>query len=372
MRVLLATDTYAPKIDGVSDTAGIVARGLQARGHEVRVLAPRPGPPRVDGISVTRVQSIGLPFYSEVRASLPFLAASRLKNEFRPEAAIVFTPGPVGVAATRIARGMPLVNVFTTDIARYLRLYRLGLVGGPVEGLMRWMSRRATVTLCPTSVVRKELASKGYVRTQVWGRGVDRTQFRPTARDWDWRKELTGDPDRPIVLFVGRLAREKRLDDLAAAASLVRTDASFLIVGDGPERKSLESALAGCEAVFTGYLRGEALARAFASSDVFAFPSDTETFGQVVLQAMASGVPPVVVEGTAPAEYVEHCVSGLHVPPRSPGALAAAIRDVLHRPGLQARLSNGAWAASAEFSWETLLDRMEAILTGQDREEQSA
>jgi glycosyltransferase involved in cell wall biosynthesis len=371
VRILIGTDTYAPKIDGVSDTAGIVAQSLQARGHDVRVLAPRPGPSQVQGISVTRVNSLGLPFYSEVRATFPFFAAGKLKREFQPDAAIVLTPGPIGVATTRIAASLPLVNVFTTDIARYLRLYRLGVAGGPVESLMRWMSHQAIATLCPTGLVRDELVGKGYVRTQVWGRGVDRTLFNPARRDMAWRGELFGPTERPVVLFVGRLAREKRLDDFAQAAKML-DGVSFLIVGDGPQRRFLESAMAGKDAVFTGFLRGESLARAFASSDVFAFPSDTETFGQVVLQAMASGVPPVVVRGTAPAEFVEDGVAGLHVPPRSPGALSAAIRDVLATPGLRARLSHGAWVASSNFSWEALLDRMEQLLTTPVKETQSA
>jgi glycosyltransferase involved in cell wall biosynthesis len=364
MRVLIATDAFFPKIDGVAETTGIVSRLLARKGHEVTILAPAPGASDYEGVRVVRLRSLPLPFYREVRVSYGQCRLSSTLRRVRAEATILMTPGTVGLGTARALSSRDrMLTVYTTDIPRYLSAYRLGALNRPVDRMMRWMSSRSDVTLCPTEVVRTDLASRSFPRLEVWGRGVDRGLFNPDRRSGGMRIRLTGgEPEKPLVLYAGRLAREKRLIDLLAAARKL-PGVRFALVGDGPDRDALERQFASVPVVFTGFLRGIPLAEAFASADVFAFPSESETFGQVVLQAMASGVPPVVIENTAPAEFVEHGISGLHIPGRAPAALAAAIRNLIDDPHGRTDMGHRAAEASRSYSWDHLVDRLEQLLT---------
>lgn len=365
MRLLIASDAFAPKIDGVADTAGTIARSFASRGHDVVVAAPGPGATEIDGFRVARLSSIPLPVYPEVRVTLPVRRMARLVERFRPDAIVVMTPGPVGVAAVRALRpGIRLVHIYTTDIPEYLDAYHFGFAGPAVERMLRWMSSQAVATLCPTERVRAELESRGHVRLEVWGRGVNTALFNPSRASMDMRVRMSGgEPQKPLVIYVGRLAREKRLFDLHQAAQSL-DGIRYALVGDGPQRDILERRFAVLPTVFTGYLRGEPLAEAFASADVFAFPSDTETFGQVVLQAMASGLPPVVVRASAPAEFVRDGIDGVHIPPRDPVAFAAALRALVDDPERRASMSRAAATHAREFSWDALMDRLEALSGG--------
>ena len=363
MRVLIASDAFPPKVDGVSDTAALITRTLRARGHRVAVLTAIRGEQSFGDVPVVRVRSVPFPLYPEVRASWPFQRANQVVRRFRPDAAIVLTPGPVGLAVTRALQpATRLVHIYTTDIPHYLRDYHLGCFAPLVERQLRNLTARAFVTLCPTETVGADLERRGHIRVEVWGRGVDTALFHPGRRDDRIRSLLCGgEPEKTLVMYVGRLAREKRLDDLRAAAQRL-PGLRFAIVGDGPLRDRLERDFAPLSTVFTGYLRGEELATAFASADIFAFPSESETFGQVVLQAMASGVPPVVVRGTAPAEFVPCPSAGLHVPARSPDALADAIRGLARDPARRAMMGRASVAEATRFSWDALIDRLEGYL----------
>jgi glycosyltransferase involved in cell wall biosynthesis len=369
LRILIATDSFLPQINGVSDTAATIAQMLAARGHAVEVLAPGPGPDRWGAALVHRAHSIPLPLYAHLRLSAPLTRLPELLLRDPPDAAVVLTPGPIGLSVTAaVRRPTRLVHIFTTDIPRYLHSYGLTPLHSPVLSVLRWMSRRSDVTLCPTDLVRAQLALRGHPRLDVWGRGVDTKLFNPTKSSAEMRWRLSGgEPEKPLVLYVGRLAREKGLLNLYEAARLV-PDVRFVLVGDGPLRGLLERQFANVPSVFAGFLRGEPLASAYASSDIFVFPSESETFGQVVLQAMASGVAPIVVRDTAPAEFVRHGLSGLHVPPRSPAALAGAIRGLAADAGLRRSLGDEAERDAAEFSWAALVDRLVGVMRRSDAE----
>src|SRR5262249_38737371 len=204
------------------------------------------------------------PLYPEMRLAMPLRSVRRLLDGWTPDAAVVLTPGPVGLATVRALPAQArLITIYTTDIPRYLRAYRLGVLERPVTRLLRWMSDRAQVTLCPTEMVSDELTARGFRRLRVWGRGVDLALFHPGRRSAEMRRRLTGgEAEKPLVLYVGRLAREKRLLDLYDAAGQVR-GVRYALVGDGPLRPQLERRFATVPAVFTGYLRGEPLAEAF-------------------------------------------------------------------------------------------------------------
>jgi len=369
LHLLIATDSFEPKIDGVAATAGILARALAERGHQVSVVAPRgtrdePGEDYAGGARVYRLPSFPMPMYREVRLAWDFRPLRRA-TRLTPDAAIVLTTGPVGVMAMRrLPPRTRIVHIYTTDMPAYLQAYRAGFATPAFDRMLRWMGRKSVATLSPTEVIRADLDKRGVSRLGTWGRGVDVELFRPDRASDEMRARLTGgQPERPLVLYVGRLAREKRILDLLEATRQLR-HARFAIVGDGPQREELERLFPTDRTVFTGYLRGEPLAQAFASADVFGFPSDTDTFAQVVLQAMASGTPPVVASGTAPAQFVPHEVAGLHAPARSPRLFTEAIARLIDDAPLRARLAEGAVAVARERSWDTLVGELEAVLSG--------
>ena len=269
MRLLIATDSFAPKIDGVADTAGILARQLAARGHDVVVVAPAPGKALAGDVRVVRLPAFPFPLYPEVRATYRFHTLGRLIKAHRPQATLVLTVGPVGLAAMRmLPKHSPVVHLYTTDMPGYLQAYRAPFMVPVMNHLLRWMGNRSVITLCPTEIIRADLESRGVEPLGIWGRGVDTALFNPERRNEEARLLLTkGELSRPLVLFVGRLAREKRVLDLLEATRQLR-HARFALVGDGPQRAELERLFPRDRTVFTGYLRGAPLAEAFAAADV--------------------------------------------------------------------------------------------------------
>ena len=356
MCIVIVTDSYAPKVDGVALLAARMARHFAEGGRQVVVIAPAPGPSEEGLFRVVRLPSIGLPFYRESRLTWPTGAVARTLAQVRPDVVLVLTTGSLGYQAARACpQSVPLIHIYTTDVPRYLRAYRLPFLIPAATRMLRAISERAENTLCPTDFARNAVARLGVERLGIWGRGVDSTHFHPRRRSHAMRARLTnGEPERPLALYVGRLAREKRLDDLAEAVHAL-TDHRFAFIGDGPMRRALEHKLRGRCVHFTGYLHGTELATAMASTDVFVFPSDSETFGQVVLQAMASGIPPIVASNSAPAELAPHDVAGIHVPPRDGAALAQAIRRLCQHTTTRRRLGVNARARAERASWPALL-----------------
>ena len=363
MRLLILTDSYAPKIDGVAETAGIIRRSLVQRGHEVTVIAPESPVRLTEEPGVVRIPSFPMPTYAEVRVAYRLGRLRQAIATAAPDAALMLTTGPIGVAGAYLLPARTrLIHIYTTDMPAYLHTYHLGFMERGLDRLLRSLGERCAATLCPSEVIRDDLARRGVANLGVWGRGVDTSLFNPERRSHEMRARLTGGhPERPLILYVGRLAREKRILDLLEATRQLR-NARFAFVGDGPMRGQLERLFPSDRTVFTGYLRGAPLAQAFASADVFAFPSDTDTFAQVVLQALASAIPAVVAAGTAPAQFVTDGVSGLHAPARSPMEFAAAIGRLVCDEPLQRSLSTGALASVTGRSWEALLDTLETLL----------
>jgi glycosyltransferase involved in cell wall biosynthesis len=232
----------------------------------------------------------------------------------------------------------------------------MAMLKEPLWTYFRWIHNQADLNLCPSHYTRAELEAHGFERVRVWRHGVDQERFSPLYRDDAWRERLSGGcPEAPVLLYVGRLAPEKRVDWLRPVLDAV-PEARLAVVGDGPARPTLEALFAGTHTVFTGYLRGLDLSRAYASADVFCFPSANETFGNVVLEAMASGLPAVAPRSGGPVDQVSDGENGLLTDPEDPRAFVdAARRLVADRPTCQ-QLGRGARAYAESQSWEAILD----------------
>jgi glycosyltransferase involved in cell wall biosynthesis len=300
MRIAIITENFLPKLDGVTRTVARLLGHLQATNHQVLLLGPASGMEQYAGAEVIGTFGLPLPFYPELKANVFRPLFLRRLSEFRPEVIHLVDPvmlGAAGLVAANVLR-IPVVSSYHTNLAAYSKHFGFGFLAEPIWAYIRFIHSRCALTFCPSPSTEAMLRSRGFAHLRLWPRGVDVTLFRPARRNGTlretWLMERTHPEDKVILLYVGRLSWEKNLRLLAQAYSgMDHSCCHLVIVGDGPARSDLQQALHGLPVTFTGYLSGEALATAYASAEVFAFPSTTETFGQVVLEAMASGLPVV-------------------------------------------------------------------------------
>ncbi len=366
MFISLVTETYAPDINGVATTLAQLHGALIAAGHEVEVVCPRGKTPR-DAINALEVPGLPLPFYPEVRLGLP--ARRRLRQRWqsaRPDLVHIATEGPLGYAALREAErlGLPVTSSLHTNFHTYTRDYRVGWLSQPVMRYLRWFHNRTALTFIPTEQQSAELAALDFARLVVLGRGVDTQLFSPERRDPVLRRQWQGShapQDPPVALHVGRLAPEKNLDLLIASFQAMRLENPALvavIVGDGPERNRLEKALPW--AVFVGMQRGEALATHYASADLFIFPSLSETFGNVVLEAMASGLTVVSFDYAAGNRLIVDRHSGYLTPLRDDDAFIATACHASR--ALSADIGRQARVTALQHDWHAITHAFEQHL----------
>ncbi len=370
MRVAFVTDTFPPDLNGVALTVERWTRGLRERGHDVSVFRPHPATAGEPGTDEHRVPSLPLPGYPEVRFGLPSLR--RLWRHFstrRPDVIYVATEGLLGFSATRLARvlGIPVVSGFHTNFHQYLAQHRLPRLGAMAWRYMRRLHNGTAATLAPSRQVAGELRASGFRNIELLSRGVDTTLFSPVRRSAALRAEwgVPGD-DAPVFLLAGRVAREKNLplalealEALHAAGHAVHC----VVVGDGPDRAELQARFGFAR--FTGALRGETLARHCASADVLLFPSLTETFGNVVLEAMASGLLVVAFDRAAAHEHVVDGINGWKVPVGDLAGYRQRIRRALFcAAGSRRALGAAARRTTETLGWDEIVARFEHLLTG--------
>jgi glycosyltransferase involved in cell wall biosynthesis len=363
MRIALFTDTYRPTVNGVARTLGHLVSHADARGIEVALVSPRLSPEPALGTSMHhQLPAVPLPMYPEIPLARPLdRKGSRLLDSFCPElvhAATEFTIGWSGREWAR-RRGIPLVSSFHTDWPAYMAGYGFGGMESVAWRFLQTFHAGARITFCPSSSTLEQLKSWGFSHDlRVWGRGVDTEFFSPRHRLEELRRVLAPEGQK-IVLYVGRLAPEKRLHVLLEAFPRIRRamDSKVVLglVGDGPWMSRLKArAMEGVHLL--GYRTGLPLAQAYASGDLFAFPSDTETFGNVVAEALASGLPVVAPNKGGVVDSVIPGRTGVLVPPRDPVALADAVVSLLSNDALRQRLAEGARSHALSRSWEAILD----------------
>jgi glycosyltransferase involved in cell wall biosynthesis len=358
VRVALVTENFLPKLDGVTRTLAMLLEHLRTRGHQAIVVGPAGAPRRYAGFPVFGAKGIPLPFYPELRALIPPPGLGDWLAQFDPDIVHTADPMLLGVAGIAWARRVriPLVASYHTNLAAYCAHYRLGAFEPAVWAYRRLLHNQCGATLCPSPSTARELVRRGFSNVGQWSRGVDAQLFNPARRSSAWRQRVAPGAAH-ILLYVGRLSHEKNLDALVAAYAAVATDQTHLVlVGDGPARADLERKLAGRRASFTGYLAGDALAEAYASADVFAFPSLTETFGQVVQEAMASGLPVVGFGADGVRDLVCAGRDGLLAPAGDSATYAELLRSVLASSELRAELGGRARAAAERRTWAGVMD----------------
>lgn len=369
MRVAIITENFYPKLDGVTRTIGILLEYLEKRGHPAIVFGPEGGPRRFAGAKVVPVPGVKLPFYPELRALLPRWSVGRRLARFQPDIVHLADPMLLGMAGLFWAHriGAPVVAAYHTNIADYMAHFqiahfRLGALEGPVWGYRRFLHNQCAATLCPSPTTVAMLRAQGFERVHLWQRGVDGALFTPDRRSQAQRAALGAGPDDTILLFVGRVSHEKNVMILAAAyRALARPGLRLVVVGDGPAREELTAALHGLPVTFTGYQKDAALADIYAAADCFLFPSTTETFGQAVQEAMASGLPVVGGEAGGVCDLVQPGVTGLLAKPNDTADFTRAARELLDDPARRARMGAAGRAATRTRTWDGVMDGLLAL-----------
>jgi phosphatidylinositol alpha 1,6-mannosyltransferase len=316
LRIAIVTGSYNYIRDGVALTLNRLVAYLLAHGAKALVFAPvGPEPALEHAGELVPIPSLAIPFRPEYRIATGLPAAARARLvAFAPHVLHLATPDLLGHQAQALAKasGWPIVASYHTRYDTYLKYYGLGVFQSIASGVERRFYSACDEVFVPSPSMAQALEAQGVsARFHPWPRGVDTARFDPARRSPAWREARGVGPGEVLVAFVSRLVKEKRLDDFVAVIQRLRAAGApvrALVVGDGPERESLERRLPG--ALFEGFLVGEALAQAYASADVFLFPSDTETFGSVTLEAMASGLPTVCADATGSRSLVEPGVTG--------------------------------------------------------------
>ncbi|MDH6131856.1 phosphatidylinositol alpha 1,6-mannosyltransferase [Kitasatospora sp. MAA4] len=337
MRVVIATESFPPEVNGVAHSVLRTAEHLVRRGHQPLIVTPAPARgasvpahsfgPDATVLPVVRIPSIPLPGYPQVRLALPSSRLGAAIAGHRPDLVHLASPFVLGaraaVEATRL--GVPSLAVYQTDLAGYAQAYRVGgaLGAGAAWHRIRAVHRAAARTLAPSTPAAQDLTAHGVPRVHLWPRGVDSLRFHPRHRDEALHRALAPGGE-VLVGYVGRLAPEKRVDLLAGVCSL--PGVRLVVIGDGPSAPALRSALPG--AVFLGRRTGEELARCYATLDLFVHTGPLETFCQTIQEAMASGVPVVAPAAGGPLDLVGHRRTGLLIAPRDARAVARAVAEL--------------------------------------------
>ncbi len=358
MRIALFTESFLPKMDGVVTTLCHLLDHLAKQGHSSILFAPAGGPLHYAQTPVISLPAVPFPLYPEIKLVPPTIDVSEHLRAFRPHLIHVFNPVSLGVAGLRHARrlGIPVAASYQTDLPGFAARWGAGFLSDLIWSYMRWVHDQADINFCPSTFTLRELKHRGFRNLRIWGRGVDTNHFHPCRASVEWRSRLTdGHPEAPLILSVSRLAPEKRLWMLRPVIDAL-PGARLAIVGDGPIRWLLQTLFANTPTVFTGYLRGAELAAAYASADVFVLTSANETLGNVVLEAMASGLPVVVPDQGGQLDHVQHEVNGLVYPSEDQEALVAAVQRLIADSSLRRRLGAAGRAYAEQQRWERILD----------------
>jgi len=358
----LVTETYPPEINGVARSLHRLVDEVALAGHRIEVVRPRQrsepaggNHPGATGVRERLVRGARLPRYPDLQFGLPCgRALRRAWTASRPAVVHVATEGPLGLSAIRAARslGIPVTSSFHTNFHTYGRHYGLGALTRIGLAYLRWVHHRTRATFVPSRTIRETLAAQGFRDLALLGRGVDAELFRPDRRDPALRRSWGAENGTPVLCHVGRLAAEKNLDLVVRAAEAirrVRPEAILVLVGDGPMRARLERRHPWVR--FAGMRRGEDLARHYASADLFLFPSTTETFGNVVPEALASGLVVVAYDYAAAREHVVDGVNGVTVPFDESGAFARAAVATVERIETWPALRERARATAERLGW---------------------
>lgn len=371
LKVALITETYPPEVNGVAITIGHMVRVLRKRKHHIQLIRPRQHKldkaAQEEGYEEVLLAGMPIPGYPELKIGLPAKGALlRLWRKQRPDIVHIATEGPLGWTALSAARKLdiPVSTDFHTNFHSYAKHYGIGLLQKPMAAYLRHLHNKSGCTMVPTVTLQQELEANGYENVLVVSRGVDTQMFHPAKRNVELRSTWGVAENTPVAMLVSRLAPEKNLPVVIQAFEQMRSiepECKLVIVGDGPARAELEKQQHP-NVIFAGMRTGEDLAAHYASGDIFIYPSTTETYGNVTVEAMSSGLATVAYDYAAAHKHIRHDVNGLLVPYDDTASFVAQAKALVSDAARIQRLRTEARMTVESPTWEDVAGHLEAVL----------
>ena len=370
MKIAFFTETFLPKVDGIVTRLTKTVQYLVEAGDEVVVFCPEGCPSNYMGAKVVGVAAMPLPLYPELKLGLPGPAVSEELERFKPDLIHVVNPAVLGLGGIWLAKSnnIPLIASYHTHLPKYLEHYGMGMLEPLLWELLKAAHNQASLNLCTSTAMVKELGDKGIQNTALWQRGVDTDIFRPELRNETMRKRLLGkfDDRGSLLIYVGRLSAEKQIERIKPVLEAL-PETRLALVGDGPHRQQLEKNFQGTATTFVGYLSGEELASAYASGDAFLFPSSTETLGLVLLEAMAAGCPVVGANRGGIPDIINDRSNGcLYNPDGENGgadSLIEATKKLLGNEIQRQEMRNSARTEAERWGWKGATTQLKGYYT---------
>jgi glycosyltransferase involved in cell wall biosynthesis len=365
MKIAIFSDTFTPEVNGVALTLKRYTDYLETQGVDYRLFVPDTNTPVPNVPQVERLTSIPFLLYRDLRFTFPNpVQIKHVLNLFRPDLLHIATPFNLGLSGVHFGKkyDIPMIASYHTHFDDYLEYYHLSLLKKWIWKYMEWFHRSMERVYVPSVSTKEKLLERQiHPDIDIWGRGVNHEMFSPDKKEKDFFQKKYGITEKKIILYVGRIAPEKNinvvLDTFHALAEPVKKDTHLVIAGDGP----LGEELAGeyhHKITWTGFLKGEELARAYASSDVFLFPSPTETFGNVVLEALASGLPVIGANAGGVANLIDNGKNGYLCGPKNSHDFARKVESVLDNKYMQQQLSIEARTGAIALSWDKIFSQL--------------
>ena len=370
LRVAVVTETWPPEVNGVAVTLAKLVQGLGHRNHDVQLIRPRQ--PKFDtGIKDSNLEEVlmrgmPIPSYPELKLGLP--SKKTLVKTWtlrRPDVVHIATEGPLGWSALQAAKvlKLPVTSDFRTNFQSYSKHYGIGWLRKPIVAYLRKFHNATACTMVPTKELKKTLSENGFLNLKVVSRGVDTSLFNMSKRDPDLRKTGGATDQSQVMISVGRMAPEKNLEQVLKtfeALKLLGTDLKLVMVGDGPLREQFQ--LKYPEIIFPGMLVQSELAKYYASADLFVFPSQTETFGNVTLEALASGIPVLAFDCAAARDWVQTGVNGWLVPENDPDGFARKAVEIFNTKNLLSQVTQSTRQQIVRLDWDQIAEQVESVL----------
>ncbi|MGB8450739.1 MAG: glycosyltransferase family 1 protein [Anaerocolumna sp.] len=360
MKIALFADTYSPQINGVTNTLGKLVSYYEASGIDYKIFVPKYDTEQRNK-KIERFYSLKFFLYPESRITFPNLfRLTQSLTEFRPDLIHLMTECNMGIAGLYYGKkhGIPTISNYTTNFSQYTNYYKINFLEQAIWNYMKWFHTQNDITLCPSYAAQDLLRSHGIYNTDIFSRGIDSENFHPMYRNPKLREGL-GLENKTVFLYVGRISVEKDLNILSESYQAIhetyKDQAALVITGDGPYLKKCRSMFPD-DTIFTGFKKGRELAEIYASCDIFICPSSTETFGNVVLEAMTSGLPVIGADAGGVGEIIQHRNTGLKFQSRNSEELTRCMKELMLNITLRNSLRENGRTFGTDRSWNKIFD----------------